>query len=502
MPDADRVSPAIGQQGRLHGGCPFPNPIITQKGVVKFMTHKYEVTRREFLKSGSGAAALGGITFLARPERVFGANDRVRIAVVGLRGQGWSHVEEYKKIPNVEVVAFCDVDENVLRKRLADAEKLGIPKPATFIDLRRLLEDKSVDAVSIATPNHWHSLQGIWACQAGKDVYVEKPMSHGWWEGSQLVKAVRKHDRIVQHGTNSRSGIAIIEAMQKMRDGLIGDVYLSRGLCYKWRKTIGKAKAEPVPAGVDYDLWTGPAPMKPFTMNRFHYNWHWIWDTGNGDFGNQGIHELDIARWGLGVTYPSRVAAVGGHVMFDDDQETPNELNVAYEFDMPDGKRRLLEFEVRHWIANHEAEIGTPTFGSGGVPDALGNTAEMKGRKGPQNTVGNIFYGSKGYLAIDNNDSYRTWLGESQEPGPHGKAEGNNWVNFIDCVRSRKKEKLNAPIEEGHISCTLLHLGNVSYRLGRSLKFDPQKQAVIGDEEANQMLRGTFRAPYVVPEEV
>lgn len=466
------------------------------------MIRKCEVTRRGFLKSTSGAAALGGISFLTHPERVFGANDRVRVAVVGLHGQGWSHVEEFKKIPGVQIAAFCDVDENVLNKRLAEAEKLGLLKPATFIDLRRLLEDKSIDAVSIATPNHWHSLQAIWACQAGKDVYVEKPMSHSWWEGSQLVKAARKYDRIVQHGTNSRSGVAIKEAIQKMRTGLIGDVYLSRGLCYKWRKTIGRAPEEPVPAGVHYDLWTGPAPMKPFTKNRFHYNWHWIWDTGNGDFGNQGIHELDVARWGLDVSYPSRVAAAGGHVMFDDDQETPNVLNVVYEFDMPDGKRRLLEFEVRHWITNHEAEIGSPTFGSSGVPAALGNAAEEKGRKGPQNTIGNVFYGSKGYLAMDGYDSYRTWLGESQEPGPQGKADGNNWANFIDCVRSRKKEALNAPIEEGHISCTLLHLGNASYRLGRSLKFDPQTQMVINDAEANQMMRGTFRAPYTVPEVV
>jgi predicted dehydrogenase len=469
-----------------------------------------EINRREFLKTsarrGAGLPALGGITFLAHPERVFGANERVRVAVVGLHGQGWSHVGEYREMKEVELAAFCDVDENVLDQRLAEAEKMGIKRPARFTDLRKLLEDKSIDAISIATPNHWHSLQAIWACQAGKDVYVEKPLSHNWWEGRQLLRAAQKYNRIVQHGTNSRSGKAIVEGMQKMRDGLIGEVYLSRGLCYKWRNTIGHAQEEPVPLGVHYDLWTGPAPMKPFTKNRFHYNWHWIWDTGNGDIGNQGIHELDVARWGLGVKFPNKVSAVGGHFMFEDDQQTPNTLSVACQFDMPDGKRRLLEFEVRHWISNHEAEVGAPAFGGGEVPAALGNAAETpRKNKEPLNTIGNIFYGSKGYLAMNGYDSYKCWLGEEQEPGPHARAGGNNWRNFIDCLRSRKKEDLNAPVEEGYISCALLHLANASYRLGRTLNFDPETEAVIGDDEANQLLRDGdrgYRDPYVVPQEV
>jgi predicted dehydrogenase len=427
------------------------------------------------------------------------------VAVIGLHGQGWEHVREYSHIPAVEIAAVCDVDENVLSARVGQMEKMGLSKPATFIDLRKLLEDKSIDAISIATPNHWHSLQTIWGCQAGKDVYVEKPVSHNWWEGRQVVRAAEKYHRIVQHGTNSRSGKAIIEAIQEMRDGLIGEVYLSRGLCYKWRNTIGHAPEETVPAGVHYDLWTGPAPLKPFTRNRFHYNWHWIWETGNGDFGNQGIHELDAARWGLGVKFPTRVAAIGAHVMFEDDQQTPNVLNIAYEFTLPDGKKRLLEFEVRHWITNHEAAIGSPPFGGSEIPAALGNAQEPKKQKEPQNTIGNIFYGSKGYLALNGYDSYKSWLGEEQEPGPQGAAGGNNWANFIDCVRSRKKEELNAPIEEGYISCTLLHLGNASYRVGRALEFDPQKQEVIGDEEAARILRDAdrgYRPPYVVPEEV
>ncbi|MGH9455444.1 MAG: Gfo/Idh/MocA family protein, partial [Terriglobia bacterium] len=381
----------------------------------------------------------------------------------------------------------------------------------TFIDARKLMDDKSIDAVSIATPNHWHSLMGIWACQAGKDVYVEKPCSHDGWEGLQLVRATKKYNRIVQHGTQSRSSQAVKDAIQKMRDGLVGDVYLSRGLCYKWRNTIGHTPVEPVPPGVHYDLWTGPAPLHPFTRNHFHYNWHWFWDYGNGDLGNQGIHELDVARWGLGVKFPNRISAVGGHFLFKDDQQTPNVLNCAYEFDIPDGSRRMLEFEVRGWMTNHEAEIGTGAFHSHGVPAAgLHHTPpehkaahkELGPASGAPSTIGNVFYGSKGYLAIQDYDSYKTWLGETQEPGPHGVGGGNHFANFIDCVRSRNSEGLNAPIEEGYISCTLVHLANVSYRLGRTLHYDPDHQQVLGDEEANRMLHGTYRAPFVVPEHV
>ncbi len=474
------------------------------------MAKKSEINRREFLKSGAttgaGLAALGGISFITQPEKVFGSNDRVRVAVIGLHGQGFAHVHQYAKIPTAEIAAVCDVDENVTAKRLAEMEKMGLPKPKTYVDIRKVLEDKSIDAISIATPNHWHSLMAIWGCQAGKDVYVEKPCSHNWWEGRQLVRAAQKHDRIVQHGTNSRSGGAVIEAVQKLREGLVGDVYLSRGLCYKWRNTIGRTTEESVPSGVHYDLWTGPAPLKPFTRNRFHYNWHWIWDTGNGDIGNQGIHEMDVARWGLGVKFPNKVCTCGGHFMFEDDQQTPNTLTTAFEFDTPDGKRKMLEFEVRHWITNHEAEIGTTAFGRGEVPVALGQVQSGRpARKRQTDTIGNIFYGTNGVLAIGGYGSYKSWIGPEQEPGPSARREGNNWANFIDCVRSRKKENLNAPIEEGHISCTLVHLANVSYRLGRTLEFDPETEQVKGDDEANRLLRDAdrgYREPYAVPEEV
>ncbi|MGO8817545.1 MAG: Gfo/Idh/MocA family protein [Terriglobia bacterium] len=459
---------------------------------------------KEILGTGGVAAALAGISFITAPERVFGANDRVRVGVCGIRGQGFTHVEEYSRIPNVEVAAVCDVDETIMAGRLADMARMALPAPKTYGDIHNLLDDKSIDAISIATPNHWHSLMGIWAIQAGKDVYLEKPCCHYLWEGHQLVRAAQKSDRIVQHGTNNRSAGAVIEGVAKMRDGLIGDVYLARGLCFNHRNTIGRAPVEPVPAGVNYDLWTGPSPLHPFTRNRFHYNWHWFWDTGNGDIGNQGIHQMDVARWGLGVRFPNKVSAVGGHFMFDDDQETPNTLNAAFEFHQAGSKPKILEFEVRHWITNQEAGIGSLGFGEA-IPGFLGpprKNASRERREAVPGSVGNIFYGSKGYMAMSNEEfpSYRTWLGEEQEPGPSGSREGNNWENFIHCVRSRKKEEQNAPIEEGYISCALVHLANASYRLGRTLKFDPETQRVIGDDEANKLLEGIHRAPFVLPD--
>src|SRR5580693_5369698 len=434
--------------------------------------------RRHFLL-GSAAAAMAQRTILASP------NDTVRVACVGVRAQGRAHINHYAKMPNVQIAAVCDIDESILSARLDDIEKLGKKRPTGYTDFRKVLDDKSIDAVSIATPNHHHTLQTIWACQAGKDVYVEKPCSHDMFEARQISTVMEKYNRIVQHGTNSRSGIAR-EGVQKIHEGLIGDAYMARGLCFKWRDTIGRAPVSPVPAGVHYDLWQGGAPEHQFTKNRFHYNWHWFWDYGNGDIGNQGIHQMDVARWGLGVGFPTKVSAIGGHVMFDDDQETPNVLNVAYEFDSPNAPRKLMEFEVRHWMTNHEAEIGAG--GKSSLPPAGLSAPQAPAAKpaatnlgpvgGKPGTIGNIYYGPKGYLAIQEYESYKSWLGDRNEPGPEGKGKENHFANFIDCVRSRKKENLGAPIEEGHISCTLVHLANVSYRVGRTLNFDPVKEEV------------------------
>ncbi len=444
-----------------------------------------DLTRRDFVP-----AAMAGITFLAAPQRVFGANDRVRIALCGVNGRGMDHLRNYAKLTNVEIAAVCDIDENVIAKCLAAMDKMGIAKPQTFTDIRKVLDDKNIDAISIATPNHWHAVMAIWACQAGKDVYVEKPCTHNLWEGQQLVKAADRYNRIVQHGTQIRSATAIREGIAKIHDGYIGDVYLARGLCFKWRNTIGHAAVEPVPAGVHYDLWMGPAPERPFTRNRFHYNWHWQWAYGNGDLGNQGVHQLDMARWALRAGFPNKVSAIGGHFLFDDDQETPNTLTCAFEFNGPAGKHRMINFEVRPWMTNHEAGIGTP---------------ELSSRKGDSNSVGNIFYGSKGYMSTgdEGTDTYKVWLGREQkeEAAVHNGQELAHFKNFVDCVISRKKEDLNAPIAEGVISAGLMHLANASYRLGRTIHFDPETQTAIGDAEANALLREAprgYRKPYTI----
>ena len=433
--------------------------------------------RRHFLM-GSLAAAGAARHAGARPS----ADDTIRVACVGVHAQGRTHIRHYSDMQNVEIAAICDIDESVLNARIDEIEKSGKKRPAAFTDVRKMLEDKSIDAISIATPNHNHTLQTVWACQAGKHVYVEKPCSHDMFEARQVVAAAQKYKRMVQHGTNSRSSIAR-EAIQHIREGLIGDVYMARGLCFRWRDTIGRKPVEPVPQGVHYDLWLGPAPKHEFTQNRFHYNWHWLWDYGNGDIGNQGVHQLDVARWGLGVKYPVKVSAMGGHVMFDDDQETPNVLNANFEFE-ENGKKKHMVFEVRPWITNHEAGIG-------------------EGGRAP-NTVGAVFYGSKGYVAVWDEDHgrYQSFLGKEQQPGPSGQDVGNNWANFIQAVRSGKHADLNAPIEEGAISTTLVHLANISYRLGRTLNFDAASYKVTGDSEANHMFRREYRKPFVVPESV
>jgi predicted dehydrogenase len=439
-----------------------------------------EVTRRHFLMS---AAALPvALKASALPSQ----NDRVRVAVVGFNGRGKAHISAYLKIPTVEIAALCDVDAAVMESGCKMVENAGKKRPATVTDFRKLLDDRSIDAVSLATPNFHHTLQTIWAVQAGKDVFVEKPCSYNMYEAQQIVAASRKHNRIVQDGTGA--GAQLHEAKRRLAEGVIGDVYMARGLCFKWRDTIGRAKEEPVPAGVAYDLWTGPAPARPFTRNRFHYNWHWQWDYGNGDLGNQGAHQIHAARMALGVKYPTKISSMGGHYMFDDDQEAPNTQVATFEFEAA-GRKKLLVFEVRHWITNNEAGIGERS-------DAQAGAAA-----GQPQTVGNIWYGSKGYMATGRG-GWQTFMGQEQSPGPKSEAGAGvgGFVNFIDVVRSRKREDQLSEIEEGAISTMLIHLANISYRTGRTLSFDPVTYSCKGDAEATAMFsRSQYRAPFVVP---
>jgi len=410
-----------------------------------------------------------------------GANDRIHMVVVGVRGRGREHIEIYGKLPNSTVAGVCDIDSAQSERAAALAEKVQGRKPKEYRDIRQVLDDKSVDAVSIATCNHWHALAAIWACQAGKDVYVEKPASHNIFEGRKMVEAARKYNRIVQVGMQSRTTEHKRRGIELLRQGVIGRIYQAKGLCFKRRLSIGKSPNGPVPPGVDYDLWLGPAPMRPFNPNRFHYNWHWFWDTGNGDIGNQGVHEMDIARWGLGKsTLPKSVFSSGGKFIYDDDQETPNTQLATFDY----GDSQLV-FEVRGLITGNEGAIG---------PEAGGNV------------IGNIFLGSEGYMSMDL-EGFQVFLGEKREPGPSMKfAEAKRWdtaphmANFQQAMRTRRQADLTGDIEEGHLSAALCHLANISYRTGRKLAFDSATESFRGDGEANGHLSRKYRAPYVVPE--
>jgi predicted dehydrogenase len=449
--------------------------------------------RRSFIKSASAgtAAMASGPLLWGNAHHWKGANDRIQVGVIGIRGMGQSHIQHFNALENVQVTALCDVDENLFAERIKKHfTDEGLEEPDTYTDLRRLYEDKKIDAVTVVTPNHWHTLAAIWAIQAGKHVTVEKPCCHTFWEGQQLVKAAQKYDVIVQDGAEQRSNPCAQSMAEHLRGGKLGEVYLAKGFCYKWRDTIGKAAEEPVPPGVDYHLWLGPAPDRPFTQNRFHYTWHWHWDYGNGDIGNQGVHEVDVARWGLGVKLPTRVSAIGGHFMFDDDQETPNQLMAMFEFPNEKGgsdQKKIMQFEVRHWI--------TDRGGMNMKTEQTGNTYMTSSA----NTVGNTFYGSEGYMVKDVNN-WQTFLGKEKEPGETGSGTANHYQNFVDAIRTGDKSVNNAPIEEGFYSCALIHLANISYRLGRTLDFDADAMRFIGDDEANAMLTKPYRKPFVVPE--
>lgn len=421
--------------------------------------------RRTFLVS-AGTAVLA---HTAAPKA--SANDRVRVAVLGVHGRGRDHISGFQSQSDAEVVLLCDPDREVLDKRAAEFQERFGRRPATEQDLRKVFERKDIDAVSIATPNHWHSLAAIWACQAGKDVYVEKPGSHNVWEGRKLVEAAHKYNRIVQHGVQLRSSEAVREAVDLLNKGVIGKVYMARGLVYRWRPSIGHKADEPLPSTLDYNIWQGPAQERPFSRRYVHYNWHWNWEYGNGDVGNQGIHETDMCMWGLGVGLPTKITAMGGKFLFDDDKETPEILTSVYHY--PE-QQKIIQFEVRHWCTNTEDGVG----------------------------VGNIFYGSEGFMLIKGYDTYEVFLGQKREKGPSRRKGGDHFANFIKAIRSRNTADQHGPVETAHLASALAHLGNISHRLQRQLTFDPQAERFAGDEEANTMLKRIYRAPFVVPESV
>lgn len=413
-------------------------------------------TRRQFLSDAALAAAtLAVLGPSARPacanplipQRKAGPNDRIRAAVIGVNGQGRSHIKQFAAQPDCEVAVICDVDRRLEGSVTKLAESVG-QKPRFVTDLRRVFDDATIDVVSIATPNHWHTLAAIWAMQSGKDVYVEKPVSHNVLEGRRLVQIARKLGRIVQSGTQSRSNPGMRELIAFLHAGKIGTIRVARGLCYKPRASIGPRTQLAVPPEVDFNLWTGPAPLQPITRARFHYDWHWFWDFGNGDLGNQGIHEMDKARWGLNEkSLATRVVSLGGRVGYQDAGETANTQVCFFDY----GSAQLI-FEVR------------------GL-----RTDPLLGAK-----VGNIWYCSEGYVVSTNYNSgvAFTPAGEVIQKFQGG---GDHVANFLKAVRSRRPADLHADVEEGHVSSALCHLGNISYRLGRPLTADEAKQLSQGD---------------------
>jgi predicted dehydrogenase len=489
---------------------------------------KNEISRRVFASRLGGIAAAAFVAgrdlltptnTLAAPlvgARVKGANDRVVLASIGVRGQGNALKRGFAKLPNVEIKTICDIDANLADARIHDPKLADVAtfKPGFVQDLRHVLDDKDIDGVIIATPNHWHALATIWALQAGKHVYVEKPASHTVWEGRKMVEAARKYNKIVQVGTMNRSRPAVRQAIKFLQDDGIGKVYMARGLCFKRRPGIGKYPDGPMAPGekyklnveakefeptydeaylqkVDYNLWLGPAATRPFNPNRFHYNWHWHWDYGNGDTGNQGPHQFDIARWGLGKDeHPVRVVASGGYFGPPSSQETPDVHTSQFEY--ADGT--ILEFATR----------GEGTNGEG--------ADQEDGVK-----IGNLFYGSEGWLWIDGDGrKWQSYHGPKDEKGhgadmPPSQGGGSDpnvltsieyphYQNFVDALRAGDPKILTCDILEGHLSSTLPHLANIAYLMKRSLEFDGQSETFKNDKEADKLLTREYRKEFEIPE--
>ena len=465
------------------------------------------LARRSFLKGTT--LAIGAATALAPHARVLGANDDLRLATVGFRGHGGLHIRLLRELPGVRVVALCDADRAVLERGMRQAEELGQPVEG-YVDLRKLLENDRIDAITTATPNHWHVLVTVWGCQAGKDVYVEKPLSQNIFEGRKAVEAADKYDRIVQWGNQQRGHRTSPLHLERENLGKIRVVWSSLN---RMRQGIGKVDGpQEVPESVDYDLWTGPAPLEPLRRRNLHYDWHWVWPTGSGEIGNNGIYQIDAARLRLGQNVlPRRVMSLGGRFLFDDDGETPNTQIALFQFD----PGPLLILEVR----NFPSEEGPRTFptraryerGDAGLPGTTGPEGERGG-----------FSAHKGHL-----------------------------FNFLSAVRSRRTGDLRAPLIEGHLSSAMVHMANISYRLGSPqnveaareavqergseavevfegfrehlavngvdfakteivvgpwLEMDPQTERFVGSsplvEQANALARGHYREPFVVPEDV
>lgn len=485
------------------------------------MTHRpSRLTRRRFLQTSSLAIASATVTLSGTKGhgQVLGANDRIHLAVAGINGRGGSHIGAFAGMPGVQVTHLIDPDSRIFANKTKMVESKGKNTPTCVQDFRKVLENPDVHAISIATTNHWHAPMTIFALLAGKDVYVEKPLSHNVREGRIAVELARKHNRIVQHGTQNRASGAWANMAKVVEEGKLGKLLVSRGLCYKGRGSIGVKPVTDPPAGLDFDLWLGPAPLQPHHANLVHYNWHWFWDFGNGDIGNQGVHEMDKARWCVpGATLPLRVFCVGGRFGYKDQGQTPNTQIAFFDYG-PD--KPMIIFEVRGLSTGvlHGERVGNTLHFDNGAVVAGGSKLYQKGSTKAE--------------GVPKTDAKR---------GP-----GDQFGNFIHCVRSRKVAELHADVLEGHYSAALCHLANISYRLGeevpfskqanalgdnkdvvetfdrmrdhvkdndvkleetnyrlgRVLQFDPKLEKFIGDDQANALLTREYRKPFVIPEKV
>jgi predicted dehydrogenase len=488
-------------------------------------------TRRSFLKRAAATAGVGAGFVIAGTKasgRVLGADERVRLGVAGIHGRGQSHIDAFSGMEGVQVTYLIDPDSTLFESRAKRVKDRGGNTPKCVQDIRQALEDKDLDAVSVATCNHWHSLITFWACKAGKDVYVEKPCSHNVFEGRQCVKAAEKYKRIVQHGTQSRSSASWYQQVAAVASGKYGKLLVSKGYASKVRWSIGFKEPKDPPSTLDFNIWLGPAPEQPYNENLVHYNWHWFWDFGNGEIGNQGVHQMDIARWGIpGGTLPKSVISLGGrwvestegHPPFTDQGQTPNCQLTVMDFGGP-----LLVFEV----------VG------------LNAKAGVDGKKYPTK-VDNEFYLEEGVIKGGKFYPNGSDKGESLPKAEYDKGPGDEFSNFIYCVRSRERNKLYADIAEAHLSAACCHLGNISYRLGKqvpgttrpdvfakheqigkswetiyqtvkgtlgldldkstyqlgpTLQFDPEKEKFVDNAVADKLLTRDYREPFVVTEEV
>jgi predicted dehydrogenase len=473
-------------------------------------------TRRTFLMSATGAAAGAVFSGCSRS----GPASRVRVAVIGLHGRGKAHIDGLLNVDNTEIAAVCDADTRYFGDRLKTIAEEQKTTPATFQDYRKLLEDKSIDAITIATPNHWHSLMAIHGCQAGKDVFVEKPCSHTVEEGRRLVQIARATKRIVQHGTQERGNKQRAIEAAAARSGKFGQLLIAKGYCAQARWSIGREKEGKPPKSLDYNLWLGPAPERPFHKNLHPYNWHWFWDFGGGDIANQGVHQMDICRWGVkDATLPQRVWSVGGRIGYDDQAETPNMMLSVLEFGSV-----LVVFETRGLVGNKQEH---EEMYRAGYPEDTNNEFYT--------TEGRIFRGKFFPKGSTSGDTIRGF-------DPEGVISENHLQNWIDVIRSRDTKAMNAEIEVGHYSTSLCHLANISWRRGADepqggvklpfaqpevaaslekirangaaagvdltstkfrqgavLNFDAATEKFVGDDQANALLSKTYRPEFGLP---